>query len=183
MAIGVIVSGLATLSVAAGWVHLSTHVTHWGWVEIQLTFFVAGGISLLALVVSDAWKNRDADSSFLTVWMLGTYVFAVYLNWTTNGRSILPMIPPAGILIARRLEATEIGGSAECDGCPRPLDRLCRCGLGELGKKGRRRNPPKNPNRIRHGLVRRPLGLPILHASLWGALCRCQQFQLPLSCG
>jgi len=107
MAIGAVVSGLATLSVAAGWVHLSTHVTHWRWMEIQLAFFVAGGLSLLALAVIDVWKNRDADSSFLTAWMLGTYLFAVYVNWTTNGRSILPMVPAAGILIARRLEATQ----------------------------------------------------------------------------
>ena len=107
MAIGAVVSGLAGLLVAAGWVRLSTHVTHWGWVEIQLAFFVAGGISLLALAVIDAWKNRDADSSFLTLWVLGTFVFAVYVNWTANGRSILPLIPVAGILMARRLEATQ----------------------------------------------------------------------------
>jgi len=106
MATGAAVSALATLSVAAGWVHLSTHVTHWGWVEIQLAFFVAGGISLLALAGIDAWKNRNADSLFLAVWLLGTYVFAVYVNWTTNGRSLLPLIPAAGILIARRLEIT-----------------------------------------------------------------------------
>jgi Dolichyl-phosphate-mannose-protein mannosyltransferase len=107
MAIGVAVSSLAALSAAAGCVHLSTHVTQWRWVAIQLAFFVAGGISLLALTVIDAWNNRDADSSFLTAWMLGTYVFAVYINWTANGRSILPVIPAAGILMARRLEATQ----------------------------------------------------------------------------
>jgi hypothetical protein len=107
MAIGAVLSGLATLSVAAGWVHLSTHVTYWGWVEIQLPFLVAGGISLLALAVVDAGKNRNADSAFLTAWVLGTYIFAVYVNWTTNGRSILPMIPAVGILIARRLEITQ----------------------------------------------------------------------------
>jgi len=106
VAIGAVLSGLAALAVAAGWGHLSTHVTHWGWVEIQLAFFVAGGISLLALAVIDAWKNRNADSSFLTLWVLGTFVFAVYVNWTANGRSVLPLIPAAGILIARRLEAT-----------------------------------------------------------------------------
>ena len=106
MAIGVLVSGLAGLTVAAGWVHLSTHVTHWGLVGIQLAFFVAGGISLLALAVSDAWRHHDANSSFLTLWVLGTFVFAVYVNWTANGRSVLPIIPAVGILIARRLDAT-----------------------------------------------------------------------------
>jgi 4-amino-4-deoxy-L-arabinose transferase-like glycosyltransferase len=111
MAIGALVSGLMALSVAAGWVHLNTQVAHWGLVGIELASFVAGGISLLALAVVDpwtheAWAHRDADSSFfLTLWVLGTFVFAVYVNWTANGRSILPIIPAAGILIARRLDA------------------------------------------------------------------------------
>lgn len=111
MVIGLLASALAGLSVAAGWVHLSTHVTHWSLVEIQLALFVAGGISLLALAVIDAWTHRDADSAFLTLWVLGTFVFAVYVNWTANGRSILPMIPAAGILIGRRLEAMPKLGS------------------------------------------------------------------------
>ncbi|MGA8151580.1 MAG: glycosyltransferase family 39 protein [Terriglobales bacterium] len=104
MAIGVLVSALAGLAVAAAWVNLSTHIIHLGPAGIQLALFVAGGISLLALAVSDAWTHRDADSLFLTLWVLGTFVFAVYVNWTANGRSILPIIPAAGILIARRLD-------------------------------------------------------------------------------
>ena len=35
-------------------------------------------------------------------WISG---FAGFVNWTTNGRSILPMVVPVGILLARRLEA------------------------------------------------------------------------------
>jgi hypothetical protein len=35
---------------------------------------------------------------------MGTYLFAGFINWTTNGRSILPMIVPTGILIVRSLE-------------------------------------------------------------------------------
>jgi 4-amino-4-deoxy-L-arabinose transferase-like glycosyltransferase len=104
MVIGGVVSGLTGLFVAAGWVRVSTHITHPGLVGFQLALFVAGGISLLALAFADAWTQRDADSSFLTLWVLGTFMFAVYVNWTANGRSILPMIPAAGILIARRLE-------------------------------------------------------------------------------
>jgi len=103
--IAIAVSGFAAFAAANGWVHLSTHVNHWGWVGLELAFFVAGGISLLALVVVDVWTHRDADSSFLALWVLGTFVFAVHVNWTVNGRSILPLIPAVGILVARRLDA------------------------------------------------------------------------------
>src|SRR5262245_39217367 len=34
----------------------------------------------------------------------GTFAFATFVNWTINGRSILPLTIVAGILISRRLE-------------------------------------------------------------------------------
>jgi hypothetical protein len=34
----------------------------------------------------------------------GTFWFTAYLNWTINARSVLPMVPATGILLARRLE-------------------------------------------------------------------------------
>jgi hypothetical protein len=40
----------------------------------------------------------------LMLWVLGTFVFAAFMNWTVNARSILPMTPAIGILIVRRLE-------------------------------------------------------------------------------
>ena len=102
--IGAIASGLAAFCVGHGWIAFKTHVAQQNGtlVWIELAFFVAGGISLLALAVGDWWKQRDAESSLLTLWVLGTLVFAVYVNWTVNGRSILPMVPAAAILIARR---------------------------------------------------------------------------------
>jgi hypothetical protein len=36
--------------------------------------------------------------------VLGTFFFAAFVNWTINGRSILPIAPAVGILIARRLD-------------------------------------------------------------------------------
>ena len=56
------------------------------------------------LAFSDFWRNRDADSVLLLGWVLGTFIFAAFLNWTVNGRSILPMIPAVALLIARRLD-------------------------------------------------------------------------------
>jgi hypothetical protein len=38
------------------------------------------------------------------LWVLGTFLFAGFFNWSVNGRSILPMVPAVVILLARRLE-------------------------------------------------------------------------------
>ncbi len=72
--------------------------------DIQLAVWAAAGISVLALVIADLKAHRDAKSLLLLLWVIGTFIFAVFLNWTINARSILPMAPAVGILIARRLE-------------------------------------------------------------------------------
>jgi 4-amino-4-deoxy-L-arabinose transferase-like glycosyltransferase len=71
---------------------------------MQLSVLAAGGISLLALAAADHWQRRDAGSVLLVLWIVGTFVFTWILNWTVNGRSILPMVPAAGILLVRRIE-------------------------------------------------------------------------------
>lgn len=76
---------------------------HWLLVGIQLTLFVAAGVSVMALASADAWKRRDADSLLLMLWVTGTFVFTGFLNWAINARSVLPLIPAAAILLARRL--------------------------------------------------------------------------------
>ena len=83
---------------------------HWiqGWprlsMEAQIIFWSIGGVSVLALAVADVWKRRDARSWLLALWVMGTFVFTAVFNWTINGRSILPMAPAVGILLARRLQ-------------------------------------------------------------------------------
>src|SRR5207244_8679377 len=37
------------------------------------------------------------------LWIGGVFVFAAYVNWSINARSILPMTPPACAFAARRL--------------------------------------------------------------------------------
>jgi len=71
---------------------------------VQSTLFVIGGMHVLLLAVSNFWQHRSSSSLLLLLWILGIFVFATGLNWTLNGRSILPMLPAVGILIARRLE-------------------------------------------------------------------------------
>jgi 4-amino-4-deoxy-L-arabinose transferase-like glycosyltransferase len=75
-----------------------------GEMTVQIGLFAAFGVLVLSLPLTDLWQKRDADSALLALWFLGTAVFAGYVNWTCNGRSILPMAPVTGILLARRIE-------------------------------------------------------------------------------
>jgi 4-amino-4-deoxy-L-arabinose transferase-like glycosyltransferase len=75
-----------------------------GLLALQLGAWGVVGISLVALAGLDLHRRRDSDALFLSLWTLGTFAFAFFINWTTNGRSLLPIVVPAGILIARRLE-------------------------------------------------------------------------------
>jgi hypothetical protein len=70
----------------------------------HIALFVLAGISLLALAVCDFLQRKDADSLLLLLWVGGTFAFASFLNWTVNGRSLLPIAPAAGLLVMRRLE-------------------------------------------------------------------------------
>lgn len=76
---------------------------NWG-VVLQLTFFISAGVHIIGLTVFDLWKERNADSLLLVLWMLGTFCFLTYFNWTINGRTILPMVPVAAILFVRSLD-------------------------------------------------------------------------------
>ncbi len=105
---------LGGMAVVAGWIigprlvgiRAGTALQqHWLTVGPELAFYVAGGVSVLALVVLDLWKHRNADSLLLGLWVFGTFAFAAFLNWTINARSVLPLIPASGILLARRLDA------------------------------------------------------------------------------
>src|SRR5262249_49278527 len=73
------------------------------WLTVNLVPFIAGGIIVIGVVVADLWHHRDAESMLLSLWVLGTFVFTAFLNWTVNARSVLPLIPAAAILICRRI--------------------------------------------------------------------------------
>jgi Dolichyl-phosphate-mannose-protein mannosyltransferase len=106
-----VASGIAAFLTSSGRIGLGEMLwpfefyRHWFLVGSQLTLFIATGVSVLALAAADAWKGKDADSLLLMLWIFGTFVFTGFLNWTINARSVLPLIPAAGILLARRLDA------------------------------------------------------------------------------
>jgi hypothetical protein len=106
-----LLSGLAGFLISTGRMGLgetlgpSEFYGHWFLVGVQLTLFIAAGFSVMALAAADTWKRRDADSLLLMLWVLGTFIFTGFVNWTINARSVLPLIPAAGILLARRVDA------------------------------------------------------------------------------
>jgi hypothetical protein len=73
-------------------------------IVLQFSIFVAAGVGLLALTTADLWQNRDAESALLVLWMVGTFVFCWLINWMSNARTILPLVPAANILIVRRIQ-------------------------------------------------------------------------------
>jgi 4-amino-4-deoxy-L-arabinose transferase-like glycosyltransferase len=98
--------------VAAGAVCLTFVKVHplpanltWGF-ALQFSLFIAAGINVLFLAGRHLRKRREADSLLLFLWIAGTFLFATFVNWSTNGRSILPMAPAVGILVMRSLEET-----------------------------------------------------------------------------
>lgn len=71
---------------------------------VQCGLFVVGGVLIIYLATSDLWRRRNASSLLLFLWVAGIFTFSTFVNWTINGRSMLPMAPAVGILLARRIE-------------------------------------------------------------------------------
>jgi hypothetical protein len=70
----------------------------------QLVLMVMTGVSIIALALGDFYTFRNQESFLLLLWVIGTFIFAGFVNWTINARSILPMVPAVGILFIRRIE-------------------------------------------------------------------------------
>ena len=80
----------------------------WG-LAAQLGLMIVLGFGILALAITDFTRRRDAESVMLAMWVIGTYIFATFFNWTVNGRTILPMVPAVGILMMRCIDDSRTG--------------------------------------------------------------------------
>lgn len=82
----------------------------WG-LAVQLALMAAAGVVTLLPCLDELRKGLRhrappgprRDALLLGLWILGTCVFAALVNWTTNGRSILPLAPAAAIALVRAL--------------------------------------------------------------------------------
>lgn len=75
----------------------------WGYIA-QLSAYWAAGAGIFLLAASDLIKRRDAGSVLLALWVAGAFIFAAFVNWSINVRSILPMVPAVAILLMRAAE-------------------------------------------------------------------------------
>jgi hypothetical protein len=76
----------------------------WWGVLLQFGVMSLGGIYIIWIAAADLYKCRDCNSLLLFFWVLGTFVFASFVNWAVNVRSILPMAPAVGILLVRIID-------------------------------------------------------------------------------
>jgi len=73
-------------------------------VRMEGGVFITIGAGILALAITDLIRHRDASSILLLLWLVGTFSFATFFNWSITGRTILQMVPAAAILLMRRWE-------------------------------------------------------------------------------
>jgi hypothetical protein len=71
----------------------------------QVALLTVGGLHLLLLTATEAWRGRDINSVMLVLWIVGGLFSAIVLNFAINARSFLLIVPPTAILLVRRLEA------------------------------------------------------------------------------
>jgi 4-amino-4-deoxy-L-arabinose transferase-like glycosyltransferase len=71
---------------------------------VQAGLMAVIGVSIFGLMSADFWKCRNAESLLLLLWVLGVFIFAGFVNWTINARSLIPMAPAVGILLMRRVD-------------------------------------------------------------------------------
>lgn len=73
-------------------------------VAAQFILWTFGGVLVLWLAAEVVRRPREPLAWLLALWLTGTFLFTAFGNWTINGRTVLPMAPVVGILLARRWE-------------------------------------------------------------------------------
>ena len=73
------------------------------WLKFQFAIYVLSGLHIVLLSITELWRNRDAFAWLLIFWIMGTFIFASFFNWTINARSIYPMLPAVAVLVTRKL--------------------------------------------------------------------------------
>lgn len=67
----------------------------------QTIFWSAVGLQILLLGAQDI-RNPSPESWTLAAWMVGTFVFAAYVNWSVTVRALLPAAPVLGLWVGRQ---------------------------------------------------------------------------------
>jgi 4-amino-4-deoxy-L-arabinose transferase-like glycosyltransferase len=78
-------------------------IFNWAQILGQFVLWATLGSAIAILCWQDYRRERDSRALLLGLWIGGTFVFAAFVNWTLNGRSILPLVPAVAIVMVRRL--------------------------------------------------------------------------------
>jgi len=74
---------------------------------LQVALLTAVGLLWLYLTLEEAWHEQEANAAILVLWIISGLFSAMVLNFAVNARSFLLIVPPAAILLVRRLEAAQ----------------------------------------------------------------------------
>lgn len=81
-----------------------------GWsFTFQLVFALTSGILVLRMAVGTYHREKTAEYALLSLLVLGTFVFAGFVNWAINARALLPMAPAVAIILLQNSRATVTG--------------------------------------------------------------------------
>lgn len=80
----------------------SESIREWAGLVAQFALWAGLGMALAVLTWQDYRRGRDPQSLLLALWIAGTFLFAAFVNWSLNGRSVLPMIPALSVVLVRR---------------------------------------------------------------------------------
>lgn len=72
---------------------------------MQISVWMVVGLGAMVLTLREAIRRRDPDTLMLGLWVVFTLLFASVVNWSINGRSILPAAPAIGILLVKAIES------------------------------------------------------------------------------
>jgi hypothetical protein len=105
LVVGVAAAATAFLLVDGhSWWQRGGQAEGWGTIALHFLAFVTSGATIVLLAVRSGWQTRDTAAVVLACWIVGIEVFAGYVNWMSNVRSILPAVPAAALVVARALD-------------------------------------------------------------------------------
>jgi len=79
---------------------------------VQLGMWVVLGLVGVTVAIEGVLRRGCApESVLLCLWILGTLVFTIFLNWTVSARNVLPIVPAAALLagLSWRADAPQWG--------------------------------------------------------------------------
>jgi len=70
-------------------------------VRLEGGLFAAIGAGIIIIAIFDLARFRSTESLFLFLWLIGTFGFVTFFNWSITARTILPLAPTVAILLVR----------------------------------------------------------------------------------